>query len=135
MTPLPRVHLQLRSEVAWGTTLLALTSVTAPVAAIPVTTATAAKPPLAAVLAKHATGRSVRPLLLDVSSRDDLGREVQPLPEVVETLRGQGVVVVLPGELGLDVAAGVQGLEGLDDIEVANTDLVGRLIATGGKTN
>lgn len=71
----------------------------------------------------------MRPLLLDVGSRDDLGREVKPLPEVVEALGGQGVVVVLPRELGLDVAARGQGLAGLDDIEVANTGLVGRLIA------
>lgn len=33
-------------------------------------------------------------------------------------LRGEGVVVVLPRELGLDVAAGVEGLAGLDHVEV-----------------
>ncbi len=71
----------------------------------------------------------MRPLLLDVGGRDDLGGEVEPLPEVVETLGGEGVVVVLPRELGLDVAARGQGLEGLDDEEVANAGLVGRLIA------
>jgi hypothetical protein len=71
----------------------------------------------------------VGPLLLDVGSRDNLGGEVQPLPEVVETLGGQGVVVVLPRELGLDVAARGQGLASLDDEQVANAGLVGGLIA------
>lgn len=71
----------------------------------------------------------MRPLLLDVGGRDNLGGEVQPLPEVVETLGGQGVVVVLPRELGLDVAARGQGLAGLDDKQVADAGLVGRLIA------
>jgi hypothetical protein len=73
----------------------------------------------------------VRPLLLDVGGRDNLGGEVQPLPEVVETLGGQGVVVVLPRELGLDVAARGQRLARLDDEEVADAGLVSRLIAAG----
>lgn len=62
-------------------------------------------------------------LLLDVGGGDDLGGEVQPLAKVVETLGGKGVVVVLPGELGLDVAAGGQGLQGLDDVEVLGVDV------------
>lgn len=69
------------------------------------------------------------PLLLDVGGGDNLGGEVKPLPEVVETLRGEGVVVVLPRELGLDVAARGQGLASLDDKKVADAGLVGRLIA------
>lgn len=68
-------------------------------------------------------------LRLDVGGGDDLGGEVEPLAEVVETLGGEGVVVVLPRELGLDVAARGQRLASLDDIEVADTGLVGRLIA------
>jgi len=56
-------------------------------------------------------------LLLDVGLRDDLGGEVEPLAEVVETLRGEGVVVPLPRELGLEVAAGGEGLAGLDDLK------------------
>jgi hypothetical protein len=128
--------LQLRSKVARGTALLALTSITAPVAALPVATVAAtataaAEPPLAALLAQHAAGRGVGPLLLDVGGRDNLGGEVQPLPEVVETLGGQGVVVVLPRELGLDVAARGQGLASLDDEQVADAGLVGGLIAAG----
>lgn len=55
-------------------------------------------------------------LLLDVGLRNDLSREVEPLAEVVETLGGEGVVVPLPGELGLEVAAGGQGLASLDDL-------------------
>lgn len=55
-------------------------------------------------------------LLLDVGGGDNLGGEVEPLAQVVKTLGGEGVVVVLPGELGLDVAAGVQRLAGLDDL-------------------
>jgi hypothetical protein len=44
-------------------------------------------------------------------------------------LGGEGVVVVLPRELGLDEAAGVQGLEGLDDIEVlgVNVSVLGKV--------
>jgi len=38
----------------------------------------------------------VRALLLDVCSGHDFGGEVEPFAEVVETLRGEGVVVPLP---------------------------------------
>ena len=69
-----------------------------------------------AVTTEHATGRSVRALLLDVGLGDDLGGKVQPLAEVVKTLGGEGVVVPLPRELGLEVAAGSQGLASLDDL-------------------
>lgn len=62
-------------------------------------------------------------LLLDVGGRNDLSGEVKPLAEVVETLGGQGVVVVLPGELGLDIAAGGEGLASLDDEEVLGVDI------------
>jgi hypothetical protein len=41
---------------------------------------------------------------------DDLSGQVEPLAEVVETLGGEGVVVVLPREAGLDVAAAGQRL-------------------------
>jgi len=43
--------------------------------------------------------------LLDVSSGDNLSRKMQPFAKIVETLGGEGVVVVLPRELGLEVAA------------------------------
>jgi len=66
----------------------------------------------------------VRTLGLDVCLGNDLGREVEPFPEVVETFRGQGVIIPLPGELGLDIAARVEGLEGLDYVEVLGLDLL-----------
>lgn len=62
-------------------------------------------------------------LLLDVGGGDDLGGQVKPFAEVVETLGGQSVVVVLPGELSLDIATGGQGLGGLDDEEVLGVDV------------
>jgi hypothetical protein len=55
-------------------------------------------------------------LLLDVGCRDNLSGKVKPLAKVVETLRGQGVVVPLPGELSLEVAAGGERLACLDDL-------------------
>ena len=51
-------------------------------------------------------------------SWDDLGRKVKPFAEVVETFGGQGVVVVLPAELGLEVTAGGEGLAGFDDLKL-----------------
>lgn len=59
----------------------------------------------------------MRALLLNVRLRDDLGGKVEPFAEVVETLGGEGVVVPLPGELGLEEAAGGERLASLDDLE------------------
>ena len=59
----------------------------------------------------------MRALLLDVRLRNDLRWEVQPLTEVVEAFRSQGVVVPLPRELRLEVAAGCKGLAGFDDLQ------------------
>lgn len=114
------------SELAWGTTLLALALLASPVTALTVTTvaawaATASTALTALFTTHHAAWGSVAALLLDVGLRNDLSREVEPLAQVVETLWGEGVVVVLPGELGLEVAAGGQRLAGLDDVEVAYT--------------
>jgi hypothetical protein len=58
----------------------------------------------------------VRTLGLDVCLGNNLGWEVKPFTEVVETFWGQGVVVPLPRKLGFDIAAGVEGLESLDDL-------------------
>lgn len=77
----------------------------------------------------------MRTLLLDVGGGDDLSGEVEPFAEVIKTLGlvrwclffplsgrgwtylgGEGVVVVLPRETGLEVAAGVQRLASLDDL-------------------
>ena len=46
----------------------------------------------------------MRALLLDVSCGNDLGWEVEPFAKVVETLWRKGIVVPLPGKLGLEVA-------------------------------
>lgn len=120
---------QLRSEVSGWCTLLALAGVTSPVASLAVTTSTAttATERLALTLAitsHHATRGSVRTLLLDVRSGHDLSRQVEPLAEVVETLGGEGVVVVLPRELGLDISARGQGLASLDHVEVLRVNVV-----------
>lgn len=94
-----RVVLQLRVELARGTTLLALTSITSSVATLTVATvatvatATATERSAALLVTEHAAGGSVGSLLLDVGGRNDLGGQVEPLSEVVETLRSQGVVV------------------------------------------
>jgi hypothetical protein len=63
-------------------------------------------------------------LLLDVRSRDDLGRKVKPFSEIVETLGGESVVIVLPRELSLDIATGSQRLAGLDNEEVLGVDII-----------
>lgn len=55
-------------------------------------------------------------LLLDVCSRDNFSWEVEPLAEVRKALFGQSVVVILPAELGLDVAARGERLACLDDL-------------------
>lgn len=65
----------------------------------------------------------MRSLLLDVGGRDNLSGQMEPLAEVVETLGGQGVVVVLPRELSLDIAAGGKRLARLDDKEVLGVDV------------
>lgn len=121
---------QLRSKLARGTALLALASIAPSVSTLAVATvttvaaATAERPTLTLTLAaEHSSGRGVGSLLLDVGGRDDLGGEVQPFAEVVEALGGQGVVVVLPRELGLDIAAGVERLQSLDDEEVLGVDI------------
>lgn len=119
-----------RLEASGRTALLALTSVPAAVTALTVTplaataTTAAERPALALALgAHHAAGRSVGSLLLDVGGGNDLSGKVQPLAEVVETLGGEGVVIVLPREAGLHVAARVERLAGLDDIEVLGVDI------------
>lgn len=106
-------------EAAWSTTLLVLAELAAAVATLAVTTwaATATTTTLTVLAAHHAAWRSVRALLLDVGLGDDLGWEMEPLAEVVEALGGEGVVVPLPRELGLEVAARGKGLAGLDDLE------------------
>ena len=109
---------KLRLKLAGSTSLLALaTGIAASVLAAfaPGRTTTTA-PAFAIVAAHHALGRRVRALLLDVRRGHDLGGQVQPFAQVVETLGREGVVVPLPGELRLEVAARGEGLAGFDDL-------------------
>lgn len=108
-------------ELARSTTLLArLASITTTVSTLTVTitsgTTTATRATLTVLTTHHAARRSMCALLLDVGSRDDLGGEMQPVAEVLETLGSQSVVVVLPREASLEVAAGGEGLAGFDDL-------------------
>ena len=50
----------------------------------------------------------MRALLFDVRRRDDFGRQVKPFAKIVEALGCEGVIVVLPGELCLEITAGGQ---------------------------
>jgi hypothetical protein len=118
---------ELGLELARGSTLSLLAGVTAAVAVTVTTTVTATSTTatttaLTVVTAEHTPGRS-RALLLDVGLGNDLGREVEPFAEVVETLRGEGVVVPLPREAGLEVTARGQRLASLDDVKVLGVDL------------
>ena len=67
----------------------------------------------------------MRALLLDVRSGHDFGGKVKPFAQVVETLRSEGVVVPLPGELGLEIVAGGKGLARLDDLDGGKNESVG----------
>lgn len=80
----------------------------------------AARSVLTGATATHGEG----PGLLLVSLRDNTRGKVKPLAEVLNTLVGEGVVVVLPRELGLDVASRGQRLHGLDDVEVLGVDVL-----------
>lgn len=55
---------------------------------------------------------------------EDLRGQVEVLAEVLDTGISQGVVVVLPRELGLDELLRVQGLKSLDDLQVGDIDLI-----------
>lgn len=125
-------------EATRGATLLALTTFTSAVTALAITTVTirsaAEGAALALALTEHAAGRSVRALLLNVGGRNNLGGEVKPFAEVVKALGGQRVVVVLPRELGLDIAARGQGLASLDNEQVLDVDIgvLGEVVVLGG---
>lgn len=51
---------------------------------------------------------------------DDLDWNVKPFSEVIDSLVGQGVVVVQPRELSLDVSLRRERLADLDDLKVRN---------------
>lgn len=70
--------------------------------------------------------------------RNNLRGEVEELSEVGKTLLGESVVVPLPRELSLDVALGVEGLHGLDNLEVSDSREVrvgGAVEVLGGNEN
>jgi hypothetical protein len=124
----------LRSELSRWCTFLALTaSIASTVTSLTITTisvtttAAASTERLALTLtitAHHTTRRSMGSLLLDVGSRDNLSGEMEPFAEIIETLWGESVVVVLPAELGLDVAARGKRLASLDNVEVLGVNVV-----------
>ena len=76
------------------------------------------------VSAHHSSRRRVRALLLDVGLRHELGRQVEPLAQIVETLGGEGVVVPLPAELGLEETTRGKRLARLDHEEVLGVNVV-----------
>lgn len=49
---------------------------------------------------------------------------MEVLAQVLDTGISQGVVVVLPRELGLDELLRVQGLKSLDDLQVGDINLI-----------
>jgi hypothetical protein len=107
-----------RLELSRSTTLFAtlLATTVAALALATGSTTAAWTTLLLAITAQHAARRRVRALLLDVGLGHDFGGEVEPFTEIVEAFWGEGVVVPLPGELGLEVALGGEGLAGLDDL-------------------
>lgn len=118
---------ELRLESARSTTLLLAALLSSSVATIATVASGTTTASWSVVTTHHASRGSVASLLLDVSGRDNLSREVEPFSEVVETFWGQGVVVVLPRELCLDVSSGSQGLESLDDLFCVHVRTIGSL--------
>jgi hypothetical protein len=116
---------ELWCEFTWGCAFLAFTSITATiVATVPAITTiapastTTASTTLSVISANHTLGWCVGALLLDMGGGYNFGRKMEPFAEVIKTLWGQSVIVPLPGELGLDVATGSQGLASLDDLRL-----------------
>lgn len=62
--------------------------------------------------------------VLHVSTWDDVLWQVQVFSQELDTLFSQGVVVVLPRELGLDVTLGSQRLQSLDNVQVLGVNLL-----------
>jgi hypothetical protein len=59
---------------------------------------------------------------------------MEELAKVVDSLVGEGIVVVLPRELSLDITTGGQGLHSLDDLKVRdiNFSVLGKVVVLGG---
>lgn len=62
--------------------------------------------------------------VLQVGSWDNVFWQVQVVSQEFNTFFGQGVVVVLPRELSLDVTLRGQGLQSLDDIQVLGVNIL-----------
>ena len=57
--------------------------------------------------------------------RHNLCRQVQPFTEIRQSFVGQGVVIPLPGELGLDESFRGEGLHRFDHFQVSDGGDVG----------
>lgn len=106
--------------VVGGGTLLVTGIVTTPVLAVTTVTTGGAVSAVGTGTATVARRTALGTGGLHVGLGHDLRGQVEELAEVGETLVGEGVVVVLPGELGLDVALGGERLHGLDHLEVSD---------------
>jgi hypothetical protein len=118
-----RVRKTHRSVVTGSTLLLSSViplSVLSVTSGWPVSTASSVTTGSVTSVSGRSTSGSGR---LHVSLGNDLRWDVEELSEVGETLVGEGVVVPLPRELGLDESLGGQGLHGLDDLEVSDGDV------------
>ena len=60
--------------------------------------------------------------IVQVSTWNNVFWNVQVFSQVINTVFSQGVVVVLPRELGFDVTFGGQRLHSLDDVQVFGVD-------------
>jgi hypothetical protein len=120
----------LRRKLSGWCTFLALSGIASSVSSLAIsvaatsTTSTERLSLALTITAHHSAGRSVRSLLLDVRSRNNLGRKMKPFSQVVKTFGSEGVVIVLPWELGFDVTTGSEWLAGLDNVKILRVDVV-----------
>ena len=63
----------------------------------------------------------MRALLFDMCRRYNLCGKMQPLAKIVESFRSKSVVIPLPGELSLKVAARGQRLACFNDLQKKST--------------
>jgi hypothetical protein len=106
-----------RLEVTRGTLLV--TGIVSP-SVLPVSTSRSLVGTLSSLTTSVSGRSSSRSSGLHVGLGNNLGRNVEVFSEVGETLIGEGVVVPLPRELGLDESLGGEGLHGLDNLEVSD---------------
>ena len=58
----------------------------------------------------------MRTLLFDMRCGNDLRGEMEPFAEVIKSFGSKGVVIPLPGELGLEITTGGKGLARFDHL-------------------